>query len=180
MHSITKRKDQICPHRVVVNNLITLLRKLAELPALVGRDYQVRLFCGMLREASSALTEESFPAGLSSPRGQTPWAGSEYHVCGLWPSAGETLPPRRGGGGPPRVTLGERVCVRVCTRVTLMAVWSRGSGVSDSFKRQGGLGTCGGESAALHSVLALHAEVTLCESFPPSPCLFSSGKQKRV
>lgn len=50
---ITKRKDQICPHRVVVNNLIKLLRKLAELPALVGREYQVRLFCGTLRKPSA-------------------------------------------------------------------------------------------------------------------------------
>lgn len=49
---ITKRKHQICPHKVVVNNLIKLLRKLAELPALVGREYQVRVVCGTSREAS--------------------------------------------------------------------------------------------------------------------------------
>ena len=45
---ITKRKDQICAHRVVVDNLVKLLRKLAELPALVGRECQVRLFLGTL------------------------------------------------------------------------------------------------------------------------------------
>lgn len=35
---ITEWKDHICPLWAVVNNLIKLLMKLAELPALAGRE----------------------------------------------------------------------------------------------------------------------------------------------
>lgn len=84
---ITKRKDQTCPHWAVVNNLIKLLIKLTELPALAGREYQVRLFRGTSWKPAVHHPREFSPAGVSSSRSQTPWAGCEHSVSGTLPRA---------------------------------------------------------------------------------------------
>lgn len=75
-------------------------------------------------ENSSPWTKDSFPDPLSFPGGQTPWADSERHTCGLLPRAWQTLIPCRGRGGPLRVTLGVCVCAHVCAYVGMyMCSW---------------------------------------------------------